>query len=48
MSTNVAQIGLLHPTGLPVIGVKQAAAVATGAGAVLFHALLMEPGSDVG
>jgi carboxymethylenebutenolidase len=43
-----AQVGLLDPSGLPVIGVQQAAAVATGAGAELFNALLMEPGSDVG
>ena len=43
-----ASVGLLDPTGLPVIGVKQAAAVATGAGVELFNALLMEPGSDIG
>ena len=43
-----AQVGLLDSTGLPVLGVKQAAAVATGAGVELFNALLMEPGSDVG
>ena len=43
-----AQVGLLDSTGLPVIGVKQAAAVATGAGVKLFNVLLMEPGSDVG
>jgi hypothetical protein len=44
----LAQIGLLDPTCLPVIGVEQAAAVTTGAGAELFNALLLEPGSDVG
>ena len=42
----LAQVGLLDPTGLPVTGVKQAEAVATDAGAELFNALIMKPGTD--
>jgi carboxymethylenebutenolidase len=44
----LAQVGLLDPTGLPVPGVQQAAAMASDAGAELFNALITKPEADGG